>query len=148
MAGPNRNHRGYLEILLNAAWSVSLGKSNGFAFSRPASVNVANPSAFLAHKLLIHTKRTRARFDKDVLYIHDTLQMFGANLPELQSEWVNRVRPHLPARSVQTVESAARSLFGEMSDSVRKAARIAGARGLSPDAVLEVCQVGLKQVFA
>jgi len=137
----------HIEMLLNAAWTVSLDKSNGFAFARPFSVSVANPAAFLAHKLLLRAKRTRARFEKDVLYIHDTLQTFGAHLPELHSEWVNRVKPYLYPKSVRTIESAARSLFAEMSDPVRRAARIAGPRGLSPEAVLEVCDVGLKHVF-
>jgi hypothetical protein len=137
----------HIEILLNAAWKVGLGESNGFAFPQPCIVNVANPAAFLAHKLLIHTKRSHARFHKDVLYIHDTLQTFGAYLPELHRNWVSEVRPLLHPKSVRIVESAAGRLFGEVNDAVRRAARIAGTRGLSPETVLEVCNVGLKQVF-
>jgi hypothetical protein len=132
---------------LNAAWRISLSESDGFAFPKPHIVSVANPAGFLAHKLLIRTKRTRGRFDKDVLYLHDTLETFGAHLPELHKEWVSRVRPRLSPKSVRTVEGSARSLFGEMSDAVRRAAQIAGRRGLSPEAILEVCNVGLKQVF-
>ncbi len=137
----------HIEILLNAAWRISLSESDGFAFPKPHIVSVANPAGFLAHKLLIRTKRTRGRFDKDVLYLHDTLETFGAHLPELHKEWVSRVRPRLSPKSVRTVEGSARSLFGEMSDAVRRAAQIAGRRGLSPEAILEVCNVGLKQVF-
>jgi hypothetical protein len=137
----------YIEILLNGALIVTLGESNGFAFPQPCAVNVANPAAFLAHKLLIRTKRTPAKFDKDILYLHDTLQTFGGHLPELRREWVTRVRPNLHPKSVRTVENSARAYFGEMTDAVRQAARISGARGLSAEAVLEVCNVGLQQVF-
>jgi nucleotidyltransferase-like protein len=137
----------HLELLLNAPWTVTLEESNGFTFLKPTQVQVANPAGFLAHKLLIHTKRSDARFAKDVLYIHDTLETFGGHLAELQSEWANLVRPQLHPKSVRTVEEAAGTLFGEMSDAVRQAAVIARARDLSPEAVLEVCNVGLKQVF-
>jgi hypothetical protein len=137
----------HIEILPKAPWSVTLDESNGFSFPQPRTVNVANPAAFLAHKVFIRTKRTHAKFDKDILYIHDTLQNFGAHLPELHREWMTKVRPRLHARSVRTVESAAKRIFGEMSDAVRQAALIAGARRLSPEAVLEVCNLGLQQVF-
>jgi hypothetical protein len=127
---------------------VSLDQSKGFPFPQAKQVRIANPAGFLAHKVLIHKRRIRTKFPKDVLYIHDTLKTFGGCLPELRSEWTNRVRPQLQRKSVRMVECAAETLFAEMNDFVRQAALIASGRELSPKGILEVCNVGLKQVFA
>jgi hypothetical protein len=137
----------YIEIMLNAPWEVSLDESTGFPLPQATQVRIANPVSFMAHKLLIHSKRPRAKFAKDVLYIHDTLETFGARLDDLRREWTDRVRPKLHMRSVRIVERGAETLFGEMNDSVRQAALIAGGRKLSPGAILEVCNLGLKKVF-
>jgi len=110
-------------------------------------VQIANPASFLAHKILVHSKRSRAKFAKDVLYIHDTLETFGGRLDDLHREWANQVRPALHIRSIRAVERGAETLLGGMNDSVRQAALIAGGRKLSPDAILEVCNLGLKNVF-
>jgi len=126
---------------------VSLDKSNGFSLPQATQVRTANPASFLAHKILIRSKRARAKFAKDVLYIHDTLEAFGGRLDDLHREWANRVKPALHKRSVRVVERGAEPLFGEMNDSVRQAALIAGGRKLSPKAILEVCTLGLKNVF-
>jgi hypothetical protein len=75
----------HLEILLHVPWSVDLDESKGFPLPSRRTVQVANPAAFLAHKLLIHRARRRANFAKDVLYIHDTLETFGARLPDRSS---------------------------------------------------------------
>lgn len=136
-----------LEILLNAPWSVSLDKFNGFPLPHATQVQIANPASFLVHRILINSKRTRAKFAKDVMYVHDTLEAFGGRLDDLHREWANRMKPALHKRSVQVVERGAETLFGEMNDSVRQAALIAGGRKLSPDAILEVCNLGLKKVF-
>lgn len=137
----------YIELLLIAPWTVSLDESIGFPFPKAKRVRIANPASFLAHKVLIHTKRTRAKFAKDIVYIHDTLETFGGRLDDLRSEWINRVRPELHKKSVRVVERVAETLFGEMSDPIRQAALIASGRQLSPEAILEVCSAGLKQIF-
>ncbi len=137
----------YIEILLNAPWTLSLDASQGFPLLQGTHVRIANPTSFLAHKVLIHTRRARAKFAKDILYIHDTLETFGGRLDDLHSEWVERVRPEMHKRSVGIVERGAGTLFGEMNDSVRQAALIAGARKLSPEKILEVCNLGLRKVF-
>jgi hypothetical protein len=66
----------YLEVLLAAPWRVDLDPSNGFPLPGRRTVQVANPTAFLAHKILIHKKRPSAKSSKDILYIHDTLEMW------------------------------------------------------------------------
>lgn len=138
----------HLEILLHAPWSVDLDESKGFPLPSRCTVKVANPAAFLAHKLLAHRARRRANFAKDILYIHDTLETFGARLPELRREWKQHIRPRLHERNALRVETGVNALFGELSDSVREAARIAIDRRLSPEAIREVCHFGLTQVLA
>jgi hypothetical protein len=137
----------YLEILLQAPWRIDLDQSNGFPLPGRRTVQVANPTGFLAHKVLVHQKRSGAKFAKDILYIHDTLETFGARLVDLHHEWQDQVRSRLHAHAVRTVERGANKLFGEMNEFVREAARMAGDRRLTPEAIREACHFGLEQVF-
>ena len=137
----------YLEILLLAPWTVSLSHSHGFLFEDPRDVRIANPASFLAHKVLIYNKRTRSRFAKDVLYIHDTLEVFGARLEDLNHTWTTEVKPHIHPNAVKKIQRAPADLFGEINDAIRDAAQMTGARKLSPEAVRERCNFGLAQIF-
>ncbi|MCI0626547.1 MAG: nucleotidyltransferase domain-containing protein [Acidobacteria bacterium] len=137
----------YIELLLSAPWTVNLDASTGFPLRQATKVRIANPAAFLAHKLLIHSKRNPVKFAKDILYIHDTLETFGGHLEELQAEWFDRVRPQLHQRSARVVERGADALFGDVTDMMRRAARIASGRALSPELMQEVCLLGLKRIF-
>jgi hypothetical protein len=137
----------HLEILLYGPWTVDIDRSNGFPFVDFKRVQIANPASFLAHKALIHNKRTRGKAAKDILYIHDTLEIFGARLGDLSGEWNTQVKPRIHPRGVRKIERAATELFGEVSDEIREAARMAGARNPSPEAVRERCNFGLKQIF-
>jgi hypothetical protein len=42
---------------------------------------------------------------------------------------------------------APQSIFGEVTDNIRRAARIAGPRIPSPEAIREACQYGLEQLM-
>lgn len=138
----------YLEVLLLAPWTVSLSHSHGFLFDDPRDVRIANPASFLAHKVLIHNKRTRSKFAKDVLYIHDTLEIFGARLDDLNLEWRTEVKPRIHPNAVRKIQQAATDLFGELNDPIRDAAQMTGPRKLSPEAVRERCNFGLARVFS
>jgi len=137
----------YLELLLQAPWRIDLDQSNGFPLPGRRRVQVANPTGFLAHKVLVHKGRSRAKFAKDILYIHDTLEIFGARLGDLNREWYEQVRPRLHVSAVRAVERGANTLFGEINESVREAGQMAGTRRLTPEAIREACQFGLEQVF-
>jgi hypothetical protein len=137
----------YLEVLLDDPWTVEIGQHNGFPVASSKQIRIANPVGFLAHKLLIHSKRTRQKFAKDILYIHDTLETFGAQLEELKAEWNTKVKRRVPPKSVRKIERAAADLFGDVSDEIREAAWIDGARALSPEVVRERCNFGLRQIF-
>ncbi|HBY60383.1 MAG TPA: hypothetical protein DEH78_11205, partial [Solibacterales bacterium] len=77
IAGVNSQQLRFLEPLLNDPWTVELSMDD-FGLPAPKAVRVANPMGFLAQKLLIHRKRCADDQAKDILYIHDTLQVFGA----------------------------------------------------------------------
>lgn len=132
----------YVELLLHHPWSINF-ESNGFAIT----IQIANPVSFLAQKILIHGRRGREDKAKDILYMHDTLEVFGARLPELRDLWRSDVAPRLSARASATVLKASERLFGALSDDIRRAARISTDRGLSPESIREACRYGFVQVF-
>jgi hypothetical protein len=137
----------YLEILLLAPWSVNLKRANGFPFQKQMQVRIANPASFLAHKILIHGERRREAFAKDILYVHDTLEVFGARLGELSQEWTDELKTRIHANAARKVQRAATSLFGELNDAIRDAAQMTGSRKLSAEAVRERCHFGLARIF-
>jgi hypothetical protein len=129
----------HIEILLRLPWSIDI---------RTATVQVANPVAFLAQKILIHGKRERLDRAKDILYMHDTLEVFGARLEELALLWRNGVAGQLARCSAGTVMRASEVLFGDLSDDIRRAAGISAERALSPEEVRAACHYGFAQVFS
>jgi hypothetical protein len=147
IAGVASQRLRHVDLLLRAPWTVFLSASDGFPFAEGKQVLVANPVSFLAQKVLVHAKRNRSDRAKDILYIHDTFETLGARIADLRADWINKIKSRLHARSVRLVEHSADTLFGEMSDPVREASRIAQDRALSPEAIREVCSFGFKQVF-
>lgn len=132
----------HIEILLQHPWTIDL-LFNGIS----TKINIANPVAFIAQKVLIHAKREREDRAKDILYIHDTLEVFGSRLPELRELWRVSVIPLLHIRDAAKVARSADVLFGEISDDIRRAAQIPAERRLSPTAVGDACRYGLIEVF-
>jgi Nucleotidyltransferase len=137
----------HLEILLYTPWVVGIGRSNGFSFGNPREIQVASPASFLAHKILIHGKRARGKFAKNILYIHDTLELFAARLEDINREWDTKIKPRIHPKSARKIERAANELFGEVTDAIREAARMADSRKLSAEVVRERCSIGLKRIF-
>jgi hypothetical protein len=110
-----------------APWTVSLSRASGFPLEGEKSILVANPASFIAQKLLIQGKRNREERAKDTLYIHDTLETFGAALVALQADWREKIAPQLHARARRQVEAAGETLFGQVTDEVSEASRMAQA---------------------
>jgi hypothetical protein len=81
-----------------------------------------------------------------VLYIHDTLELFGASLGKLKSVWEDEVRPKMPAKTAKRAIVIASELFENVTDVIREAARIPQDRRLQPEIGLAregLCQVGI-----
>jgi Nucleotidyltransferase len=115
----------YVEVLLAGPWSVTLSASNGFPLADDTRVQIANPVSFLVQKILIHGRRNRDdERAKDILYIHDTIEAFVRRIDELRAEWATNTRPVLHVNSVRTIQRAAASLFGAVTDPIRTASRI------------------------
>jgi hypothetical protein len=132
----------HVEILLCHPWPVNIESGGSMA-----GVRIANPVSFLAQKVLIHRKREREDRAKDILYMHDTLEVFGAQLPELHELWRHTVAPPLDARRAGTVSKAGEVLFGALTDDIRRAAGISAGRALAPDAIREACRYGFARIF-
>jgi hypothetical protein len=137
----------YVELLLDSPWMVELSRANGFSFEAPKQVRIAHPTRFMAQKLLIHEKRDRHSRAKDILYLHDTIELLGGSLDVLREEW-NRLRPALSDGAIRSMERGADATFSKITDDIRGAAQMAAGRSLTPQAVQELCRAGLKIVFA
>jgi hypothetical protein len=131
----------YIEILLDRPWSVELSW-DGFT----ASIRIANPVSYLAQKVLIHRRRAPEDRAKDILYMHDTLEVFGAQLPELAGLW-RMISSGLSRPALRTVQRASQSVFGAMSDDIRRAALIPAERALPPERIQAACRYGFAEVF-
>jgi hypothetical protein len=132
----------HLEILFIEPWSVALPRAQGTG--RPFDVKVVNPVSYIVQKLLVHAKRKPDDQAKDILYVHDTIELFAASLNELRLVWTNRVSPALERRVNARVYEARDRIFGEVTDRTRKATLMASGRRLSPEMLMETCHAGLQ----
>lgn len=137
----------YLELLLTSPWAVELGEEVRVELSPPAEVLIANPVTFIAQKLLIRNQRKAEKRSQDALYVHDTIELFGAELDALGEIWRAKVRPTLPERTARRVESSSAEQFGAVTDVIRAAARIPQDRVLRPERVQQLCAYGLQRIF-
>ena len=97
-------------------------------------------------KLLIQKDRSAAKRAQDVLYIHDTIELFGAALPTLKALWDNSIQPTLPAKTARNVIALSSETFSEVTDVIRDAARIPQDRTLSAERLRAACQLGLMSI--
>lgn len=147
-AGINAQKLRHLDILLVAPWSVQIGPGREIAFDQPVDVLVPNPVSFIVQKLLIHDKRKTGKKGQDVLYIHDTLELFGAALDEMRSIWTDQVRPTLTAKTARRAEETALGLFQQVTDTIRGAARVPQDRRLTPEALRAAVDYGINSILA
>ncbi len=113
-------------------------------------LRVPNPASFIAQKLLVLRKRKPEKRSKDLLYIHDTLILFGGAVDEARRSWETVCRrQHVGLR--ESVERAVSEQFDQVSDLVRDAADIAAATGRpsppSPERLAATCRLGARRIF-
>jgi hypothetical protein len=137
----------YVEILMISPWKVQLGRENGYPFSPKRKVQIANPTSFLAQRILIHEDRVYKDRAKDLLYIHDTIEVFSESLEELRNIFQTDVAPKLHPRRRAELEGAADKLFGKVDDTIREASRMAAGRKLRPERLAESSRAGLGEIF-
>jgi hypothetical protein len=137
----------HLEILLTAPWQVRIGAGLGIPLVAETSINVANPVSFVVQKLLIQKLRKPAKQPHDVLYIHDTLDLFAPSLNHLHEIWINDIRPTMAPKTARNAEAAAKAMFAGVSDVVREAARIPQDRRLDPQRLRAACDLAIREVL-
>lgn len=149
IAGVSSQKVRYLDVLLQAPWPVVLRPSPEVRITKPTLLYVPNPTAFILQKLLIQDKRDRAHRAKDLLYIHDTIELFGANLEKLHTQWNDTVLPNLHPNHAAKVRAAATALISELSNTHRDASAIARAAGrvIRSEELQEVCSAGLEIIL-
>jgi len=142
VGGASTQQLRHIELLLTGPWPIHLEHA-GLA----ARIQIANPVTFLAQKILIHRKRERQDRAKDILYMRDTLEVFGARLPELADLWRSEIAWHLRRRHVNIVTTASREMFGQVSDDILRAAEISAERVLHPEEIRQACYQGFIEIF-
>lgn len=138
----------HLEILLLEPWSIAVGLDEGFPLDKASIVQVANPVAFVAQKLLIQHARRPEKRAQDTLYIHDTLELFGAELAAMNDLWKARILSELSKKNVRDIRESADQCFSAVTDIIRDAARIPADRQLAPERFQQLCQAALTEIFA
>jgi hypothetical protein len=120
----------YIEILLVSPWRVELSEESGFPLSPKRTVQIANPASLLGQKILIQEQRDYKDKAKDLLYMHDTVEVFSENLEELRRIFRKDIVPQLHSRRVAELEQAGDRLFGKVDDAIREASLTATGRSL------------------
>jgi len=138
----------HLEVLLVAPWRLTLTPTEELPVVDNTEILVVNPVSFIAQKLLIHHLRVGRKKAQDILYIHDTIELFEANLQRLQALWREKVGPSLTANQRSTTVAQASVLFENISDTIREATRTPVDRTINPTELRLRCELGLTALFA
>ncbi|MEM5332092.1 GSU2403 family nucleotidyltransferase fold protein [Paraburkholderia sp. JHI2823] len=136
----------FLEVLLYKPCLVTIPKDESGLDEAVADLRVPNPASFMIQKLLIRDKRVGQKRAQDVLYIHDTLQLFyGAIETDLVPIW-KELEGTLHANQQKSVRDGVRELFSGMNDVIREAAAIPADKR-DPEAMLQLCREGFEDLF-
>jgi hypothetical protein len=137
----------YLDLLLVSPWDVTVGPQSGVPTAGDLKVLLPNPVSFIVQKLLIQADRKPLKRAQDVLYIHDTLELFGASMDQLREIWKGTVRPAMPARTARKVAATAIDLFSTVTEPIREAARMPQDRHPTPENLRLACEQGLAEIL-
>lgn len=137
----------HLGILLTDPWIVSVGPKNSVPLDRPVDLQVANPLCFMLQKFLIKKQRTADKHRQDLLYVFDTIQLFGHMLPQFKQNWENVIAPSLDAGERKTVVQECAESFNTITDAIRDAAHIPQDREVDPEELRATCQYAFREVL-
>lgn len=134
-----------IDLLLHRPWTTSIED-----LGEQVDVRVVNPVTYLLQKLLsLPTRRTLEKQGKDVLYLFDTVAIFGLRLPELRMA-APELAPDLTKKQIKAIATCANAICFVESDAVRQAAQIASsqrARAPVPQQVAGALKLALRQVL-
>lgn len=146
-AGVTAQKLRHVDLLLTTPVSIDLDSDSEIPMRTTASVRVAHPACFIAQKLLIAHNRALGKRAQDVLYVHDTIELFATSLGASRDYWQNVVRVGLHPNVLSGLQDAVDKQYGRVTDAVRQAARIPSDRRLDPERVRLVCETGLRRIF-
>ena len=135
----------HLDILLVEPWVVKLGPDNT-PLKTSMDIRVANPLAFMVQKFLIQKQRPEAKRAQDILYIFDTVGLFGGQIAEFQKLWKEVIGPSL-GKDRDEVIKLNEATFSRVTDDVRRAALIPQDRKLTAEEIQATCQLAFEQIF-
>lgn len=147
MAGISAQKIRHLDILLVDPWVITLDAQIGIPLPLLMDIQVANPLSFIVQKFLIQKDRPAAKQAQDVLYVYDTIELFGALLEEFHETWKRSISPALGERLSNTVLTLSKSTFLNVNDMIRDAARIPQDRKLSPEQIQQTCQLAFEIIL-
>jgi hypothetical protein len=136
----------HLDILLVDPWVVTIGPGQGFPLETALEIRVAHPLAFMVQKFLIQDKRPPMKRAQDILYIYDTIGLFGSQIAAFRTSWLEVIGPAL-GKSRGVVLEASESAFSVVTDDVRRAALIPQDRNLSPDVIQATCRLAFETIL-
>jgi len=147
MAGITAQKIRHLDILLVDPWMITLDPKNGIPLPSSMEIQVANPLCFIVQKFLIQKDRPAAKQAQDVLYIYDTIELFGALLEEFHEAWNRNISPALGEKLSNAVLTSSKNTFLNVNDVIRAAARIPQDRKLSPEQIQQTCLLAFEIIF-
>ena len=147
MAGISAQKIRHLDILLVDPWMITLDPRLGIPLPSSMDAKVANPLCFIVQKFLIQKYRPAAKQAQDVLYIYDTIELFGALLEDFHEAWTRKISPALGAKLSSTVLIVSQSTFSSVNDVIRAAALIPQNRKLSPEQIQQTCQLAFEIIL-
>ena len=137
----------HLELLLEAPWQVQIGPESTVPIERAVDLVVPNPVSFIVQKLLIHKHRDASKKAQDVLYIHDTLELFSGSLDQLRTFWEDEVKPKMLPKTAKGAVATASELFANVTDTISNASRIPQDRNVRPENLCVATKYGLEELF-
>lgn len=137
----------HLDVLLVDPWLIRCGPVFGIPLKVPMDVQVANPLCFMVQKFLIQKDRKQAKRAQDLLYIYDTLELFGAMIPVFAENWKAVIAPSL-GRQSDDIRRISTETFAAVDDVIRIAARIPQDRQLDPEVLQMACQYAFGEILA
>lgn len=144
-AGVTAQRLRYLELLLQSSWTVTLDAT--WSVASPLELRIPNPVSFIVQKLLVHDDRAHGKKAQDLLYIHDTLELFAPELDGLGLIWREHVRNAMHEKWVLTLRQIIEAVFGELNDEIRDAAVIPQDRDLDPERMRAMCYAALGEIL-
>ena len=147
VAGISAQKIRHLDILLVDPWISKLEPRIVVSLPLPMDVQVANPLCFMVQKFLIQKYRPLEKQAQDILYIYDTIELFGALLQEFNEKWKAIISPALGEKLSDTVVMLSKATFSNVNETIRMAARIPKDRKISPEQIQVTCQYAFEQIF-